>query len=95
VIGTYNNPSQLAVNEQVLASGILVNSRNSNPFNDLASSYSDITPIVPVLAVGKRTEHILREPWLPLPVWAAFDARHFVTSVVCQLCAKECAMRCE
>jgi hypothetical protein len=61
VIGTYNNPSQLAVNEQVLASGILVNSRNSNPFNDLASSYSDITPIVPVLAVGKRTE-LLREP---------------------------------
>jgi hypothetical protein len=61
VIGTYNNPSQLAVNKHVLASGILVNSRNSNPFNDLASSYSDITPIVPVLAVGKRTE-LLREP---------------------------------
>jgi hypothetical protein len=61
VIGTFNNPSQLAVNEQVLASGILLNSHNSNPFNDLASSYSDITPIVPVLAVGKRTE-LLREP---------------------------------
>jgi hypothetical protein len=44
VIGTYNNPSQAVANKQVLASGILENSRNCNILLDLLSINSDVTP---------------------------------------------------
>jgi hypothetical protein len=60
VIGTYNNPSQAVANKQVLASGILENSRNCNILLDLLALTPTLPPIVPVLAVGKRTEHIPR-----------------------------------